>query len=228
MVEVVSNRERKDESRVDAAVTFGRLPGFATTGPEAARSDAELIRDAQGNNHAAFETLVRRYSERAYRAAYRVVRDQQAAEEVLQEALIKAYRALPRFEERSSFYTWLYRITVNLALDRRRRGKRAPAVEWDDAIAQEIDPRAMLAEPASPEVASRRLEVREVVAEGIQHLPDGQREVLLLREVDGLSYEEIAESMQISKGTVMSRLHYARKKMMAYLVARGVEPEDVV
>ena len=213
---------------MDAAISFGRLPGLARTGPEAARSDAELIVLAQANDHAAFETLVRRYSERAYRAAYRVVRDQQAAEEVLQEALIKAYRALPRFEARSSFYTWLYRITVNLALDRRRRGKRAPAVEWDDAIAHEIDPRSTLPEPANPEVSSLRHEVRELVAEGIQTLPDGQREVLLLREVDGLSYEEIADTMQISKGTVMSRLHYARKKMMAFLVARGVEPEDAV
>jgi len=224
----VNERDRKDQGRLDAAVTFGRLPGLARSGPEAALSDADLIRAAQANSHAAFETLVRRYSERAFRAAYRVVRDQQAAEEVLQEALIKAYRALPRFEARSSFYTWLYRITVNLALDRRRRGKRAPAVEWDDAIAHEIDPRTVLAEPASPETASRRLEVREFVSEGIQNLPDGQREVLLLREVDGLSYEEIAETMGISKGTVMSRLHYARKKMMAFLVARGVEPEDVV
>ncbi len=213
---------------MDAAISFGRLPGLARTGPEAARSDIELIQLAQANDHVAFETLVRRYSERAYRAAYRVVRDQQAAEEVLQEALIKAYRALPRFEARSSFYTWLYRITVNLALDRRRRGKRAPAVEWDDAIAHEIDPRSTLPEPANPEVASLRLEVRELVAEGIQTLPDGQREVLLLREVDGLSYEEIADTMQISKGTVMSRLHYARKKMMAFLAARGVEPEDAL
>ena len=214
---------------MDAVVTFGRLPGLAPTGPEAARTDAELIREAQADSHAAFETLVRRYAERAYRAAYRVVRDQQAAEEVLQEALIKAYRALPRFEARSSFYTWLYRITVNLALDRRRRGKRAPAVEWDDTIAHEIDPRACArASRRIPRSRSLRLEVRELVAEGIQTLPDGQREVLLLREVDGLSYEEIAETMQISKGTVMSRLHYARKKMMAFLVERGVEPEDVV
>ncbi len=228
MVEAVSNRDGKDKSRVDAAISFGRLPGLARTGAEAARSDADLISAAQANDHQAFETLVRRYSERAFRAAYRVVRDQQAAEEVLQEALIKAYRALPRFEARSSFYTWLYRITVNLALDRRRRGKRAPSVEWDDTIAHEIDPRSTLPEPANPEVASLRLEVRELVAEGIQTLPDGQREVLLLREVDGLSYEEIADTMQISKGTVMSRLHYARKKMMAFLVARGVEPEDAV
>ena len=173
---------------------------------------------------------MRRYSERAFRAAYRVVRDQQAAEEVLQEAMIKAYRALPRFEARSSFYTWLYRITVNLALDRRRRGKREPTVEWDDAIAHEVDPRAHRLGPASvdPEVELRRHEMRELVSAGIQTLPDGSAKCCLLREVDGLSYEEIAETMQISKGTVMSRLHYARKKMIVFLAQRGVDPEDVI
>jgi RNA polymerase sigma factor (sigma-70 family) len=132
----------KGRSRVDAVVTFGRLPGLAPTGPEAARTDAELIREAQADSHAAFETLVRRYAERAYRAAYRVVRDQQAAEEVLQEALIKAYRALPRFEARSSFYTWLSRLTVG---DCRRRGKR---VEWDDTTTRSI--RGRLTETAIP------------------------------------------------------------------------------
>jgi len=229
MVEAVGEQDRKDNPRVDAVTTLGRLPGLART-DNASHTDADLIRDAQANDHAAFETLVRRYSERAFRAAYRVVRDQQAAEEVLQEALIKAYRALPRFEARSSFYTWLYRITVNLALDWRRRSKREPTVEWDDAIAHEVDPRGLVAATVSvdPEVEMRRHEIRDLVSAGIQTLPDGQREVLLLREVDGLSYEEIAESMQISKGTVMSRLHYARKKMIVFLAQRGVDPEDVI
>jgi len=116
MVEAVGEQDRKDNPRVDAVTTLGRLPGLART-DNATQTDSDLIRGAQANDHAAFETLVRRYAERAFRAAYRVVRDQQAAEEVLQEALIKAYRALPRFEARSSFYTWLYRITVNLALE---------------------------------------------------------------------------------------------------------------
>jgi len=227
MVEAVGEQDRKDKPRVDAVTTLGRLPGLARIA-NAARTDAELIRGAQSNDHAAFEALVRRYAERAYRAAYRVVRDPQAAEEVLQEAMIKAYRALPRFEARSSFYTWLYRITVNLALDRRRRAKREQMVEWDDAIAHEVDPRALVSVSSDPEIEMRRHEVRDLVAEGIQTLPDGQREVLLLREVDGLSYEEIAESMGISKGTVMSRLHYARKKMIVFLAERGVDPEDVI
>ena len=227
MVEAVGEQDPKDEPRVDAVTTLGRLPGMGRT-ESVIRTDAELIREAQANDHSAFETLVRRYAERAFRAAYRVVRDQQAAEEVLQEALIKAYRALPRFEARSSFYTWLYRITVNLALDRRRRAKREPTLEWDDAIAHQVDPRAQVSVAHDPEIDLRRQEVRALVAEGIQTLPDAQREVLLLREVDGLSYEEIAESMGISKGTVMSRLHYARKKMIVFLAQRGVDPEDVI
>ena len=207
-----------------AVATLADLPAVE---PEAEAPDLELVRLAQSGDHAAFEGLVRRYSERAYRAAYRVVRDQSQAEDVVQEALIKAYRGLRRFEARSSFYTWLYRIVVNLALDRRRREKRAPALEWDDTVAKEVDPRAVLPASEDPERSTRRHEVRALVAEGIQELPDGQREVLLLREVEGLSYEEIASTMGISKGTVMSRLHYARKKMVAFLQRAGIEPEDV-
>ncbi|MCP4003574.1 MAG: sigma-70 family RNA polymerase sigma factor [bacterium] len=219
--------EEPEEKRVDAVTTFGagQIAGMAQTDKEL--TDLQLVKQAQAGSHPAFETLVRRYSERAYRAAYRVVRDSDVAEDILQEGLIKAYRGLRKFENRSSFYTWLYRIVVNLALDRRRREKRAPSVEWDDAVAHQVEPRSTIAAPVNPELSSRRLEVRELVAEGIQKLPDGQREVLLLREVEGYSYEEIAQSMKISKGTVMSRLHYARKKMISFLSEHGVEPEDV-
>ena len=211
------------------------MQAFAILGPVAgpaarqgrASADAELIREAQGGSHPAFEELVRRYSERAYRAAYRVVRDAEAAEDVLQEAWLKAYRNLRKFENRSSFYTWLYRITVNLALDRQRRGKSGVAVEWNDEVDPPVEPRGVVSRPADPELATGRIQVRELVAEGIQQLPDGQREVLLLREVEGMTYDEIARAMEISKGTVMSRLHYARRKLVAFLKERGVAPEDV-
>ena len=179
--------------RVHMAGALGRVSQTAADSDEV--DDHALIREAQAGSHAAFETLVRRYAERAYRTAYRVVRDADLAEEVLQEALIKAYKGLDRFEFRSSFYTWLYRIVVNLALDRRRRGKRAPSVEWDDAVSREVEPRGVIPTQVDPELASRRKEVRELVAAGIQELPEGQREVLLLREVEGLSYEEIAGTM---------------------------------
>lgn len=184
----------------------------------------DLVERAKQGSHEAFEILVRRYSERAFRVAYRVVRDEDAARDVLQDALIKAYRGLRRFENRSAFYTWLYRIVVNLALDRRRRTR--PSVEWSDEVAHEVDPRVLEPEAHDPGVASERSEIRNLISLGVQKLPDGQREVLLLREVEGLSYQEIAATMNISKGTVMSRLHYARRKMEIFLRAHGIKPED--
>ena len=189
-------------------------------------SDRELVKAARAGSQPAFEALVRRYNERAFRTAYRVLRDSGQAEEVVQEAFIKAYKGLGKFQSRSAFYTWLYRIVVNLALDRRRSEARAPSVEWEEGVASQVEPRAARPQTVDPELASQRGEVREIVARGIQQLPGGQREVLLLREVEGLSYEEIADSMGISKGTVMSRLHYARKKMVTFLERNGVKPED--
>ena len=215
-----------EAAALEAVGTLGQLPGILAEATES--SDRDLIQEAKKGSHTAFEALVRRYSERAYRVAYRVVRDPDAADEVLQEALIKAYRGLPRFEFRSSFYTWLYRIVVNLALDRRRQTKRAASVEWDDTLAGNLEPRAVVPGEADPELSALRTEVRELVSRGVQELPDGQREVLLLREVEDFSYEEIAKTMGISKGTVMSRLHYARKKMIAFLEAHDVAPKDVI
>lgn len=206
-----SPREARSESR---------------SGSPEGRADLDLVEEARSGSHAAFEQLVRRYSERGFRVAFRVVRDTEAAEDVLQEAFLKAYRGLRRFECRSGFYTWFYRIVVNLALDRRRRDRNAPAVEIEDRSTEGADVRATLPEAEDPERTSRRQEIRKLVARGIETLPDGQREVLLLREVDGLSYEEIAAAMRISKGTVMSRLHYARRKMVAFLRQHGVDPED--
>jgi RNA polymerase sigma-70 factor (ECF subfamily) len=218
---------------MSAGVLVGALRSEALDTPRNLRAtleaaaDSRLVALARDGSHEAFAVLVHRYSERAYRVAYGVVRDGPVAEEIVQEGLIKAYKALDSFESRSSFYTWLYRIVVNLALDRRRRDQRAPSVEWDDAVAPNVEPRAVQTVGANPEVATQRVQVREFVAEGIRTLPEGQREVLLLREVEGLSYEEIATHMQISKGTVMSRLHYARKKMVTFLAARGIVPEDM-
>ncbi|NRA01047.1 MAG: sigma-70 family RNA polymerase sigma factor [Myxococcales bacterium] len=193
---------------------------------EDAPSDSELVRKAREGSREAFEVLVRRFSERAYRVAFRILRDADQSEDVLQDAFIKAYRGIRKFEQRSAFYTWLYRIVVNLALDRRRRERPGTRVEWDDGVAHEIEPRAVVGQPPDPDATARRAQVRRILSEGIQQLPDGQREVLLLREVEGLSYEEIAKAMEISKGTVMSRLHYARRKLTSFLRERGVSPED--
>ena len=192
-----------------------------------ATDDLTLVKRVRGGDQRAFKLLVERYQRKVYAVALGMLKDKEEAMDVSQEAFVKVYKYLDHFKGDSSFYTWLYRIMTNLALDRRRREQRAPMLEWDDKVAPRIDPRALSAALPDPEVASRRAEVRAFVAKGVQELPDGQREVLLLREVEGLSYEEIAQKMQISKGTVMSRLHYARKKMIVFLNQHGVEPEDV-
>lgn len=217
--------ERSSPTRSSRSATEG--PAAQEGGTQLdSRSDEELVQEARGGSHAAFEVLVRRHAERAFNVAYRILRDRQLCEDVLQEALIKAYRGLRRFESRSAFYTWLYRIVVNLALDRRRRERGGSHVEWNEGIAHELDPRAVVSEPQDPEADTRRRELRALVASGIEELPDAQREVLLLREVEGLSYHDIAARMRISKGTVMSRLHYARRKLEAFLRRHGVTPED--
>ncbi len=210
----------------DQATGAGSKKGSRPVRPASDPADPRLVEEAREGSHAAFEELVRRYSDRAFRAAYRVLRNPEAAEDCLQEAFLKAYRGLRQFECRSGFYTWLYRIVVNLALDRRRRDRGGQTTEWEDRVVAEVDAGATIPEGEDPERFSRRREIREIVARGIETLPDAQRSVLLLREVDGLSYEEIAETMQISKGTVMSRLHYARQKMLTFLKKHGVEPED--
>jgi RNA polymerase sigma-70 factor (ECF subfamily) len=183
-------------------------------------SDAEVIRRAQGGDHDAFRVLVERYQGRAYRLARRVLRDDEQAKDAVQEAFLKVYASLRRFEGRSSFYTWLYRLVLNLCLDMRRRDRSDRHVEWDDARRYEATD--ALPTPAAadfaPSDALLRKELRERLADAVAQLPDAARETLLLREVEGLSYAEIAEALGVPKGTVMSRLHYARKRVQNLLL----------
>jgi RNA polymerase sigma-70 factor (ECF subfamily) len=190
-------------------------------------SDGEAIRRVLGGDRDAFAVLVERYQGRAFRLALRVLRDEESARDAVQDAFLKAYSALSRFQGRSSFYTWLYRLVMNQCLDMKRRDKSDRHVEWEDGGAGESGANA----PLPPEVAGVRFapaasmmrrELRERIAEAIGRLPDGPRETLILRELDGLSYTEIAETQRIPKGTVMSRLHYARKQLQTYLTEMGV------
>jgi len=188
-------------------------------------SDVEAVEGARQGDHAAFRVLVERYQGRAYRLAFRVLRDEESARDAVQEAFLKAYRSLDRFQGRSSFYTWFYRLVVNLCLDMRRRDRSDRHVEWAEELMhpsdQPGDPSREEAD-GGPAGALERSQIRERVAAAIDQLPDVQRETLILREVEGLSYKEVAESLGISKGTVMSRLHYARKKVQKILEDEGV------
>jgi RNA polymerase sigma-70 factor (ECF subfamily) len=188
-----------------------------------AAADAEVVEKARAGDHQAFRVLVERYQGRAHGLALRVLRDEDAARDAVQDAFLKAYGSLDRFEGRSSFYTWLYRIVMNLCLDRKRRDRSDREVEWNDEVATGLEEEGALAAEA-PDVSAERRELREVITEAIATLPEDARRTIQLREIDGLSYQEIATALGIPKGTVMSRLHYARRRLQEALRAAGVDP----
>lgn len=169
--------------------------------------------------------LVERHRERAWRLALRILRNEEAAKDAVQEAFLKAYTALGRFEGRSRFSTWLHRLVVNQCIDMRRKEHPERRVDVEDADALERLAAGSDDAPETPEPAALRGELREQLAEAIGELPDDARQTLLLREVDGLSYAEISRSLGVPKGTVMSRLHYARRRVRERLVAMGVREQ---
>jgi RNA polymerase sigma-70 factor (ECF subfamily) len=186
-------------------------------------SDADAVSRARDGDHEAFRVLVERYQGRAYRLAARLLRDPDLARDAVQEGFLKAYGSLARFEGRSAFYTWLYRLVFNLCIDMKRRDRSRRHVAWDDEVARQVSPAAEAApsEAPKPGEAFDRVELRAALAEAIEQLPEDARRTLLLREVDGLSYAEIAEALDIPKGTVMSRLHHARRRVRELLVEAG-------
>jgi RNA polymerase sigma-70 factor (ECF subfamily) len=195
--------------------------------------DDETIARARAGDHEAFRVLVECHQGRLFRLAARVLRDEDLARDAVQDAFLKAYVSLRRFEGRSSLYTWLYRLTLNVCLDIRRRNKSDRTVEWPDADLAEGalpgDPALGTASeplPSGPDAELERSEIRQQVGQAIEELPPEARETLLLREVDGLSYAEIAETLGIPKGTVMSRLHYARRRLQKLLVAAGITNDN--
>jgi RNA polymerase sigma-70 factor, ECF subfamily len=185
-------------------------------------SDRELVRACQRGDKEAFRELVERYQRKIVSVAMGMVHNQEDALEIAQETFIKAYENLGRFKGESSFYTWLYRIVVNLSIDFQRRERRHPTVAleerggpsgsgegYEDSLKEE-----RLTEPFQEAHAH---EIGSRVHEAINELTPDHKAVILLREVEGLSYDEISRVMQCSKGTVMSRLHYARKKLQQKL-----------
>lgn len=200
----------------------GRSAAESTGPPE-----SEIIVRAKAGDHEAFRVLVERYQGRAYRLALRIMGDEDLAQDVVQEAFLKAYGSLGRFEGRSKFYTWLYRLVFNLCIDTKRRDRSLGQVEWSEEQELHVAPEAAAAGIGDPDGATpsrelERKELRELMARAIEALPEDARRTLVLREIDGLSYAEIALSLGVPKGTVMSRLHYARRRVRAALVEAGV------
>jgi RNA polymerase sigma-70 factor (ECF subfamily) len=181
-------------------------------------ADHEIVQLVVEGQQEAYKLLVERYQGRVFRVAYGLMRNREDAREVCQEAFIKAYRNLPNFRRDSSFYTWIYRITVNLGIDQKRKAYRSRETNLDEARltpdqAHHTGPRPM----PGPGQSLVRKQLAGRIGEAIASLPEDQRQVIILREVQGLSYKEIAETTGIAEGTVMSRLFYARKKLQSLL-----------
>jgi RNA polymerase sigma-70 factor (ECF subfamily) len=179
--------------------------------------DRNLVGRAKQGDREAFATLVRRHQGRAFNLAYQMVRNREDALDISQEAFARAYTSLPTFKGEASFSTWLHRIVVNLAIDSLRRKRVAGTASYDDTRAVPEEPEAEPSPRDDPAAALESKQVRGLLARGIAQLPPAQQAVLVLREIEGMTYEEISQAVGCSLGTVMSRLFYARRRLQQVL-----------
>jgi RNA polymerase sigma-70 factor (ECF subfamily) len=182
--------------------------------------DVELIQKASEGDAEAFEELVKRYQQKVYTIAYGISHNQQDALDICQEVFIKIHTKLKSFRGASSFYTWLYRVTANVSIDFQRRKKKATMVEFDEKLLEEPPPGARYGEEKrfDPRKILDSKEIRAAILKAMERLPEDQRAAVILRELENLSYREIARALNCSLGTVMSRLHYGRKKLKEMLL----------
>jgi RNA polymerase sigma-70 factor (ECF subfamily) len=203
-------------------------------GPKEAGDDRALVRAAQKGDEQAFRKLVERYQRRVVQLALGMTKDPDEAMDIAQETFVKVHRYLPSFKGDSSFFTWTYRIAMNLCLDVQRRRGRLERIDLEQGDEAEIE--AAMDPPSAALVGPQRQalneELRDKIEEALASLSENHRAILLLREIEGLSYEELAKVLAIRKGTVMSRLFHARLKMQNKLReylgedVPGAEPEE--
>jgi RNA polymerase sigma-70 factor, ECF subfamily len=185
-------------------------------------TDDELVAQSRAGDERAFRALVEKYQRRAYGIALGILRNPEDAMDASQNAFIKVFRNLHGFKGDSSFYTWLYRIVVNVCIDHcRKHGKMKP-VEYDETFrrrdeAAVVVPLSGNTKPMHPGAKFENDELRAQLNKALGELSENHRSIIVLREVEGLSYEEIAEVMDCHLGTVMSRLHHARKNLQKAL-----------
>jgi len=177
-------------------------------------SDLSLVRRVQRGDKGAFDALVLKYQHKLVKLVMRYVRNPAEAEDIAQEAFIKAYRALPQFRGDSAFYTWLYRIAINTAKNAVVSRDRSPIeynIDRNDANEESYDMQGRMKDAETPEGLVLTDEIRSVVNAAIEALPEDLKTAIVLRELDGLSYEEIAAAMDCPVGTVRSRIFRARE-----------------
>ena len=178
----------------------------------AQRADAALVERARAGDNSAFDLLVLKYQHKIVKLVGRYVRDPSEAEDVTQEAFIKAYRALPRFRGDSAFYTWIYRIAINTAKNHLAAlSRRTPAGGMASTDELSLEHEASMAEYATPERLALSNEIQVTLQDVLRELPEDLRTAVTLRELEGMSYEEIATTMQCPIGTVRSRIFRARE-----------------
>ena len=182
--------------------------------------EQKLISLAQKGDQAAFEQLLDHYQKPVYHQALRLVGNPEDAADVTQEVFLKVWKHLPSFRGESSFSTWLYRLTSNAAIDFLRREKRQSgpgevSLDDEETYVEPVDP------SPTPQRLAENLELRQALAQGLEKLSPEHRQVLLLRELQGLSYEEISDTLELDLGTVKSRIARAREKLRNYLLRSG-------
>lgn len=186
-------------------------------GAEGRADDRQLVERAARGDREAFGALVQRHQDRVFNLSYQVVRNREDALDVAQEAFVKAFASLSSFKGDASFTTWMHRIVVNLAIDCLRRRRRGDATSYDDRVAVPEEGDVGPAARENPETTLGARQVRSLLSRGLEALPPTHRAVLVLREIEGLTYEEIARAVGCNVGTVMSRLFYARRKLQKAL-----------
>ena len=176
------------------------------------QTDADLVKAVLKGEKQAFAALVKRYERSVRAVAINVLHDHESVHDVAQEAFIKAYRAMPRFRGDSAFYTWLYRIAINTAKNHLVAARRRPLnYDLDIQDPEQYDMQARLKDVDTPEATLLSEEIRETVNRAIEGLPEDLRTAIMLRELEGMSYEEIATAMECPVGTVRSRIFRARE-----------------
>jgi RNA polymerase sigma-70 factor, ECF subfamily len=197
------------------AVDRGRKPAEAT-------DDRELVRRAQAEDKEAFEELIRRHQNRVFAVASRILRKREDVEDIAQQAFVKAYFSLKRFDQRAAFSTWLYKITVNECWDMLRKRKVRPLV-YESDLSEEQARQVIASEEKLNPVPdiSERLEARQRVERLLEGLDDRDRLMLILKEVEGFSIEEVAEVLKLNANTVKVRLFRARRRVVTEARAKG-------
>ncbi len=176
------------------------------------QEEANLILRCQKGDQDAFKEIFDRYHKKVYRIAYGMLRQREDALDIVQEVFIKLFRSIRNFKGKSQFYTYLYRMTMNTAIDHSRKIGKSSQLKTEEELAQFPD-----STEKGPDRLLIQKELEERVNWAMKKLPVEQKIALVLREVEGLSYKEMAETMRCSIGTVMSRLHYGRKKVQQLL-----------